>query len=95
MGLLSTSTPQGRLRSKSLPPAAQSLFEEIIHQLPYISTYTELIFENVKPDDGNLICRSLDGHAEVERRCARYDIRFPKDLAKLCTDMMVGLILTR
>ncbi|PKY04602.1 hypothetical protein P168DRAFT_296403 [Aspergillus campestris IBT 28561] len=71
MSLRSTSIPQGRPRSESLPPSAQRLFEEIAHQLPYISTYTELVFENVKPDDGSLVCRSLDGHAETERRGAR------------------------
>ncbi|KAI9373409.1 hypothetical protein BJX61DRAFT_533174 [Aspergillus egyptiacus] len=31
----------------------------------------ELLFQNVKPNDGTLICQSFDGHAETERRCAR------------------------
>lgn len=95
MSLRSTYIPQGRPRSESLPPAAQTLFEEIVRQLPEISTYTELVFENVKPDDGSLICRALDGHAETERRGARHDVRFVHYLAHICTNMMVGSIITR
>ncbi|KAF9888179.1 hypothetical protein FE257_009174 [Aspergillus nanangensis] len=71
MSLLPTSIRRGRTRSASLSPTAQSIFEDIVHQLPSISKFTELTFENVDPDDGSLICRSLDSDAETERSCAR------------------------
>lgn len=73
----SPSPPSPRsLRSASVQasrPSAQKIFNEIVHRIPKINEFTEIIYN---PDDGVLICQSLVDDERVERRAARYDMPF-------------------
>jgi hypothetical protein len=59
---------------ESVPLSAQKIFNCIIRDIPTIKEFTEIIYEHVSPDDGNLICQSLTATEEVERRAVRFDI---------------------
>ncbi|KAL2863982.1 major facilitator superfamily domain-containing protein [Aspergillus lucknowensis] len=78
--------PQKRLRSKRLPPDAQTLLDNIVRRLSQITTYTELIYENIRPEYGDLICRALDADPDAERSCAR--ISYNSVTRVLCLRLM-------
>ncbi|QSS61464.1 hypothetical protein I7I51_03639 [Histoplasma capsulatum] len=44
-------------------PSPQKIFNEIIHKIPTIQKFTEIIYENISPSDGALI--SFDGFTGV------------------------------
>ncbi|KAE8306439.1 hypothetical protein BDV41DRAFT_569939 [Aspergillus transmontanensis] len=50
-------------RSHSSPEAPQrsteAIFNEIIHKIPTIREFTELVFESIPPEQGSLICRTF------------------------------------
>ncbi|QSS56973.1 ornithine decarboxylase antizyme [Histoplasma capsulatum var. duboisii H88] len=52
-------------------PSPQKIFNEIIHKIPTIQKFTEIIYENISPSDGALICQSLEASEHVERRNIR------------------------
>lgn len=70
-------TPQTRSQSHPRPlleavkPSAQRLFNEILKRISNVTEFTEIVFEEVSPEDGELICRSLACTPEVERKSAR------------------------
>ncbi|OAX84051.1 hypothetical protein ACJ72_01586 [Emergomyces africanus] len=53
------------------PPSPQKIFNEIIHKIPTIQKFTEIIYEHISPSDGALICQSLAASKQVERRNIR------------------------
>ncbi|KAM0105111.1 hypothetical protein ACP6JE_000036 [Aspergillus fumigatus] len=62
------------LRSASVeasPRSPQQIFNEIVDQIPQIKEFTELIYEDIDPDDGSLLCLSLVEDKRIERRCVR------------------------
>ncbi|KNG89743.1 hypothetical protein ANOM_001974 [Aspergillus nomiae NRRL 13137] len=68
-------SPSRELQSKTSkivsPPSAQTIFNEIVDRIPTIRSFTELVFDVIPPEDGNLICRSLAASAVVEQSNAR------------------------
>ncbi|KAE8372793.1 hypothetical protein BDV26DRAFT_273396 [Aspergillus bertholletiae] len=50
---------------------ANQIFLEIIRSLSQVSEPTEIVYSSIGPDEGELICRSLDVHAGVERQGVR------------------------
>lgn len=67
------------LRSASVeasPRSPRQIFNEIVDQIPQIKEFTELIYEDIDPDDGSLLCLSLVEDKRIERRCVRYDMPF-------------------
>jgi hypothetical protein len=57
--------------SRTTPPSAQSIFSTIIHVIPTITDFTEIVYEDIAPEDGDLITRSLAESAIVEQHSAR------------------------
>lgn len=57
--------------SRTTPPSAQSIFNTIIHIIPTITAFTELVYEDIAPEDGDLITRSLAESAIVEQHSVR------------------------
>ncbi|KAB8267634.1 hypothetical protein BDV30DRAFT_34363 [Aspergillus minisclerotigenes] len=53
------------------PPSAQTIFNAIVRRIPTITTFTELVFDEISPEEGDLITRSLAASALVERKNAR------------------------
>ncbi|EAL94067.1 hypothetical protein AFUB_033390 [Aspergillus fumigatus A1163] len=65
------------LRSASVeasPRSPQQIFNEIVDQIPQIKEFTELIYEDIDPDDGSLLCLSLVEDKRIERRCVRIKV---------------------
>ncbi|KAE8340327.1 hypothetical protein BDV24DRAFT_164535 [Aspergillus arachidicola] len=74
--LLSPVSPSPReLRSTtsktSSSPSAQSIFNAIVRRIPITTTFTELVFDKIPPEEGDLLSRSLAASAIVERSNAR------------------------
>ncbi|OJD17346.1 hypothetical protein AJ78_02531 [Emergomyces pasteurianus Ep9510] len=78
----SASTPQSpthtyQLRSNesagsdSSRSSPQKIFNEIVHKIRIIQECTEIIYEDISPSDGSLICQSLTASELVERRNIR------------------------
>jgi hypothetical protein len=85
----SPSPPRPRSLSESgqaSRPSAQKIFEEIVHRIPTIREFTEIVYEDVDPDDGVIICQSLVEDERIERRAARYDMPFT-DTPKVSFDL--------
>ncbi|KAE8369668.1 hypothetical protein BDV27DRAFT_120655 [Aspergillus caelatus] len=58
--------------STEVPPrSAQAIFNEIVHKIPTIREFTELVFESIPPEQGSLICRSLSESSVFESSNAR------------------------
>ncbi|PKX96377.1 uncharacterized protein P174DRAFT_438173 [Aspergillus novofumigatus IBT 16806] len=56
---------------KRASPSAQTVFNTIVRQIPTITAFTEIVYEDVAPVDGDLITRSLAESAVVEQHNAR------------------------
>ncbi|GAT25698.1 hypothetical protein RIB2604_02002750 [Aspergillus luchuensis] len=68
-GVLSRSpSPEPPLSVKLPRPKAQKLVAEIVKFVPSTVNYTELTYEEVEPEDGLLVARTLAEHPEIERR---------------------------
>lgn len=52
-------------------PHAQTVINTIVRQIPTITASTEIVYEDVAPEDGDLITRSLAESAVVEQHSAR------------------------
>ncbi|KAH1349046.1 hypothetical protein KXW35_003628 [Aspergillus fumigatus] len=52
-------------------PHAQTVINTIVRQIPTITAFTEIVYEDVAPEDGDLITRSLAESAVVEQHSAR------------------------
>ncbi|GAA82748.1 hypothetical protein AKAW_00863 [Aspergillus luchuensis IFO 4308] len=71
-GVLSRSpSPEPPLSVKLPRPKAQKLVAEIVKFVPSTVNYTELTYEEVEPEDGLLVARTLAEHPEIERRTSR------------------------
>ncbi|KAB8276087.1 hypothetical protein BDV30DRAFT_246761 [Aspergillus minisclerotigenes] len=68
-------------RSNSSPEAPQrsteAIFNEIIHKIPTIREFTELIYESIPPEQGSLICRTFleSGIFEASNARANFNAR--------------------
>ncbi|KAK6814482.1 hypothetical protein RU639_009350 [Aspergillus parasiticus] len=56
-----SSTRKRRSHSSSEAPqrSTEAIFNEIIHKIPTIRKFTELVFESIPPEQGSLICRTF------------------------------------
>ncbi|OJZ87304.1 hypothetical protein ASPFODRAFT_206160 [Aspergillus luchuensis CBS 106.47] len=73
-GVLSRSpSPEPPLGVKLPRPKAQKIVAEIVKFVPLTVDYTELTYEEVEPEDGLLVARTLaeHKHPEIERRTSR------------------------
>ncbi|KAH1547389.1 hypothetical protein LV164_003921 [Aspergillus fumigatus] len=52
-------------------PHAQTVINTIVRQIPTITAFTEIVYEDVAPEDGDLMTRSLAESAVVEQHSAR------------------------
>ncbi|PYI10660.1 hypothetical protein BO78DRAFT_359823 [Aspergillus sclerotiicarbonarius CBS 121057] len=52
-------------------PSAQQIFNEIVQRILAATEPTEMVYTDVDPDDGLLICRMLEENREVERENPR------------------------
>ncbi|KAE8139861.1 hypothetical protein BDV38DRAFT_241348 [Aspergillus pseudotamarii] len=72
---LASPSPTRTLRSNGsneVPTrSAQAIFNEIVHKIPTIKEFTELVYESIPPEQGSLICRSLSESSVFESRHAR------------------------
>ncbi|KAF7616227.1 hypothetical protein AFLA_009725 [Aspergillus flavus NRRL3357] len=68
-------------RSNSSPEAPQrsteAIFNEIIHKIPTIREFTELVYEYIPPEQGSLICRTFleSGIFEASNARANFNAR--------------------
>ncbi|PGH37132.1 hypothetical protein GX50_00116 [[Emmonsia] crescens] len=72
--LASPQSPTGAHRSAGSDasrPSPQKILNEIIHKIPTIQKFTEIIYEDISSSDGALICQSLASSEQVERRNIR------------------------
>ncbi|KAH1982377.1 hypothetical protein KXW88_004672 [Aspergillus fumigatus] len=60
-----------RASVEASPRSPQQIFNEIVYQVPKIKEFTELVYEDIDPDDGSLLCLSLVEDKRIERRCVR------------------------
>jgi hypothetical protein len=58
-------------QNRTPPPSAQSIFSTIIHVIPTITAFTEIVYEDIAPEDGDLVTRSLAQSAVVEQHSTR------------------------
>ncbi|PWY67038.1 hypothetical protein BO83DRAFT_319384 [Aspergillus eucalypticola CBS 122712] len=71
-GVLARSpSPEPPLSAKLPRPEAQEIVADIIELLSSIVEYTEYTYEEVEPEDGLLVARTLVEHPDVERRTSR------------------------
>ncbi|XRM47493.1 hypothetical protein ABZX51_010464 [Aspergillus tubingensis] len=71
-GVLARSpSPEPPLSVKLPRPVAQKIVAEIVKFVPSTVEYTELTYEEVEPEDGLRVARTLAEHPEIERRSSR------------------------
>ncbi|KAF7118349.1 hypothetical protein CNMCM5793_007863 [Aspergillus hiratsukae] len=65
-------TAEGRRQWQWLLSVADAIFNEIVRKIPAVKDFTELVYENIPPEEGALICRSLEESSVVESSHARW-----------------------
>lgn len=69
--LLRSPSPELPLSFNLPRPVAQKIVAEIVKFVSSTVEYSELTYEEVEPEDGLLVARTLAEHPEIERRTPR------------------------
>ncbi|KAG2416665.1 hypothetical protein HFD88_007881 [Aspergillus terreus] len=59
------------LRS-TIPLSVQNIYNAIVREIPTITAFTEIVYEDVAPVDGDLITRSLAESAIIEQHNGQF-----------------------
>lgn len=67
--------------------SAQKVFNTLIRQLPTIDNFTEIIYEDISPEDGYWICHSLASTGQIKRMGVRYNTPLSKYISERPTNL--------